>query len=194
MIYTCNNCKNTFKDYPSQRRNWKYNYCCMKCRREHEKVLVLNVIIPEKTMSLCLECKTIKPVGEFPKNPRRRANGCISYYCKECTNSKRRDYYDKNLEMYALLAKQSKARNGYTKSNTEYKPAHRKVRTALKNGSLVKSKSCQECNKVGYLHAHHHNGYDNPLDVIWLCPSCHAGRHGRGPKARIKNGYSTVKV
>jgi hypothetical protein len=56
-------------------------------------------------------------------------------------------------------------------------------------GELVRRASCEECGKTlppnrrgaAQIQAHHHNGYDNPLDVQWLCPTCHlqANQSGR---------------
>lgn len=59
--------------------------------------------------------------------------------------------------------------------------AHKKVKRAIEAGKLVQPKTCSDCgrepglNKRGrsLLHAHHET-YDRPLDVIWVCPLCHA--------------------
>ena len=58
--------------------------------------------------------------------------------------------------------------------------AYRKVRTALKQGVLVRPEHCQRCGSEGVkssdgrstIHAHHHD-YNKPLDVEWICASCH---------------------
>jgi hypothetical protein len=49
---------------------------------------------------------------------------------------------------------------------------------ALRNGIVIKPKSCERCGKTPQsrdLHGHHHHGYDEKhwLDVEWLCASCH---------------------
>jgi hypothetical protein len=52
------------------------------------------------------------------------------------------------------------------------------VRTAVANGSLTRATQCQICNKkptdnkTRSIVAHHWNGYDDPLNVWWLCRSC----------------------
>lgn len=56
--------------------------------------------------------------------------------------------------------------------------AHGKVATALLNGDLIKD-NCQGCGSDKNIHAHHED-YDRPLDVIWLCVKCHGIRH-QGP-------------
>lgn len=55
------------------------------------------------------------------------------------------------------------------------------VRHALDRGILIRPQACQGCGKNplrgsdgrSCLHGHHHRGYDRPLDVEWLCPTCH---------------------
>lgn len=53
--------------------------------------------------------------------------------------------------------------------------AHAAVRKAVRDGVLFKPESCEHCGRVGYIHGHHHNGYESgyELDVVWLCPRCH---------------------
>lgn len=55
------------------------------------------------------------------------------------------------------------------------------VRRAIDSGRLTRPKLCSRCNEEGSvfrdgraaIHAHHHKGYDHPLDVEWLCQKCH---------------------
>jgi hypothetical protein len=56
--------------------------------------------------------------------------------------------------------------------------AHRAVWKALANGKLIRPQSCAKCGKAGPVQSHHHNGYENRLDVQWLCQSCHCSVHG----------------
>jgi hypothetical protein len=62
-----------------------------------------------------------------------------------------------------------------------------KTRYAIVAGYLVRPEKCSVCeqsaDEVGQLVAHHLD-YNNPLDVVFLCRSCHAITHriarGRG--------------
>jgi hypothetical protein len=57
--------------------------------------------------------------------------------------------------------------------------AHIAVQQAIKVGTLVKT-CCQHCGKTdGRLDAHHPD-YSKPLEVIFLCRSCHTILHKRG--------------
>ncbi len=59
--------------------------------------------------------------------------------------------------------------------------AYRKVRSAIESGALTRPTFCSRCQaadtkeKSGRhtIQAHHHRGYNHPLDVEWLCPKCH---------------------
>lgn len=52
-------------------------------------------------------------------------------------------------------------------------------------GALV-ALPCEACGSVP-THAHHANGYDDPLDVTWLCAIHHREAHGPTPvKGRLK--------
>lgn len=58
------------------------------------------------------------------------------------------------------------------------------VRNALRSGKLVRPKCCESCggketfNKRGYsLLEAHHDDYSKPLEVRWLCKTCHRHWH-----------------
>lgn len=54
--------------------------------------------------------------------------------------------------------------------------AYRLTRDAIAAGFLVRPAQCQQCQRVAKIQAHHED-YDKPLDVMWLCQRCHSGRH-----------------
>lgn len=59
--------------------------------------------------------------------------------------------------------------------------AHRAVAKAIWIGELARPENCEGCGKtpprnvrgLSQIQGHHHKGYENPLDVRWLCPKCH---------------------
>src|SRR5580704_3739196 len=57
--------------------------------------------------------------------------------------------------------------------------AYAHVKLALQRGVLVRPDACSRCGGSGNgrIEAHHED-YDKPLDVIWLCKSCHAHADG----------------
>ena len=50
------------------------------------------------------------------------------------------------------------------------------VNSALKRGILKKPDNCTCCGKQASLDGHH-NSYDKPLEVEWLCRVCHKTAH-----------------
>ncbi len=50
--------------------------------------------------------------------------------------------------------------------------AYKKLHSEVKKGNIVKPARCEECNKKHKLTAHHED-YNKPLDVEWLCYECH---------------------
>jgi hypothetical protein len=55
---------------------------------------------------------------------------------------------------------------------------------AIAAGTLVRAKRCEHCKKIPrtrdgkrVVATAHHEDYDAPLSVTWLCPSCHQRRH-----------------
>jgi hypothetical protein len=51
-----------------------------------------------------------------------------------------------------------------------------KLRRLIKNGIIKKSNQCEICNSFKTIEAHHFN-YNNPLNFIWVCRSCHKNIH-----------------
>lgn len=70
--------------------------------------------------------------------------------------------------------KTARAKAKYIEHNPIKRKAHTAVRKALLSGELVK----QPCIICSDLNSHgHHEDYDRPLDVTWLCDKHHKARH-----------------
>ena len=54
--------------------------------------------------------------------------------------------------------------------------AGNKARWAVRQGRLIKPDKCEDCHKSVTLTMHHED-YDKPLEVVWLCRKCHSKRH-----------------
>jgi hypothetical protein len=54
--------------------------------------------------------------------------------------------------------------------------AHRLVAAAVDSRELARPPECEQCGDSAATQAHHED-YGRPLEVVWLCPSCHAHRH-----------------
>ena len=63
--------------------------------------------------------------------------------------------------------------------------AHQMVRFAIREGRL-KPKPCERCGNPNVVA--HHEDYNKPLDVTWLCRSCHKNRHNEPLAILMPNG------
>lgn len=74
-------------------------------------------------------------------------------------------------------------KGGISKNNYHYKKiqvkrypkrilARQAVMDALKSGRLIRPDECEECGKECKPDGHHED-YDKPLEVDWLCKDCH---------------------
>lgn len=52
------------------------------------------------------------------------------------------------------------------------------VAKAIKDGVIIKAEECSCCGSKMYLEGHHYD-YSKPLEVVWLCKSCHTYEHIR---------------
>ena len=50
------------------------------------------------------------------------------------------------------------------------------LREAIRRGKIIRPSICEECGRVTRLSGHH-SDYTQPLEVIWLCSSCHKFKH-----------------
>lgn len=77
--------------------------------------------------------------------------------------------------------------------------ARRAVRHAILSGALIRPEVCENCGQSSRgsdgrsgIQGHHYRGYDNPLDVRWLCPKCHIA-HDPRPSGE-SNGRSKLTL
>lgn len=100
---------------------------------------------------------------------------------KEQLNEYGRKYYAKNKVKMKTQKKKVRA-NRREQANEDvkrrrreyYGDAHKQVLKALENGGLVK-RPCEECGSMNV--QAHHDDYNKPLEVRWLCDICHKKWH-----------------
>jgi hypothetical protein len=151
---------------------------------------------------LCAKCTQEKPAEDF--HLARREKRGRAGICKSCKSAYMKDYWarsknasrerkaawrEENREYLRERARQWYA--GDAERIKEYERqrrlgnkvqvrAHNKVRKAIVAGRLVKPVDCSRCGRGDLrIEAHHHKGYEFPLDVTWLCKSCHRMEHVR---------------
>lgn len=126
----------------------------------------------------CTICKKQKPLTDFHKKKRMKFGH--SQRCKEC-------HSDYNKSFFAVrkgLGYRADYFKKYRNNNILKISAKVKVRSALHNGTLVRM-PCEVCNAIKT--EAHHDDYNKPLNVRWLCHKHHMQHH-----FRIKSGAGGV--
>jgi len=146
-----------------------------------------------KRTFLCKACDSVKRAEDFYSSDHNR--------CKECVKARVRKNREMNADYYRAYDRkryreQDKRKEAARKSansprGIELRKAHiaktraeqpekyrarNAVSNALRDGKITKASECYFCGSGDKLQAHHHD-YSHPLDVVWLCPSCHGKLH-----------------
>lgn len=130
----------------------------------------------------------------FPSERRNRDGKAAE--CWPCKKSRDSEYIRNNKAHVRTIKRESAAR-AYITRGDEIRAAHRsgryqekyakspenrlkirargRVRDALRYGRITKS-PCVSCGSTDRLMAHHHD-YSKPLEVKWLCSTCHGKEH-----------------
>ncbi len=152
----------------------------------------------------CFKCGKVKPLSEFYKH-KQMLDGHLNK-CKECTKEDVRANYVKDIEKSRekervrnntkerveyrrVLAEKrekldpEKYRLAKKRYNQKYRDQNRQKDRArsivfynVSTGKIKNPCICQRCGAGGYIEGHHED-YSKPLDITWLCDSCHKERH-----------------
>jgi len=99
------------------------------------------------------------------------------HYCHECEDLRRKAtqyrYYKKWYE-----------ENGRNR-NKKKQHAMSLVYRAVRGGELRRRKTCQMCKSASRKIEGHHQDYNQPLNVVWLCNMCHSRIHAGYYKERL---------
>jgi len=140
----------------------------------------------EKT---CTTCGTVKPAGDF--YPTGTRPGATEARCKACACAYQTQRRRTNPAVRAYDRARAKtpdrrarARAITIRFRAEKPDAYRAqtaVGNALRDGRIARE-PCAQCGTTENIHAHHHD-YSRPLDVIWLCATCHHRGHAQERQA-----------
>ena len=134
-------------------------------------------------MKTCFKCNTVQPLTEFYKH-NAMADGFLNK-CRSCTKKDATEHRNKNIEKVrqydrdrAKNPDRKKAMSAITKAwrqeDKRRSQCHYAVSKAIKSGELVR-KNCEKCGNENSIA--HHEDYEKPLMVNWLCQPCHKQRH-----------------
>lgn len=126
----------------------------------------------------CFKCGQIKPLADFYKHS-KMADGHVNK-CKDCNKKDVRDNRLSKVDYYREYDRERGNRQdaGYVAEYRRKFPkkakAHAAVSYAVRNGKMKKlnCEVCGSCDSVA-----HHDDYDYPLSVRWLCQAHHIEWH-----------------
>ena len=106
-------------------------------------------------------------------------------YCKICFNlkaSENRVLHKERIKSYEKSRSSSQKRKDlnttivkqYRSKYPERYKANTALNNAVKTGKVIKT-ACFSCGNTSVVA--HHSSYALPLDVIWLCQTCHKATH-----------------
>lgn len=147
-------------------------------------------------MKQCIKCKKILDIKNYYKKSTSKDG--VQNWCKKCDEKRKQLWRKNNREkvveqsrlqrirypekMRAFVREyaknhpeKSRARNKKWRIKKDNKikiSAHKKVSYAIKIGK-IKIEKCF-CGEIAQAH---HENYNKPLEIIWLCPIHHKARH-----------------
>lgn len=126
--------------------------------------------------SCCKKCNT-KDVTSYQKTPRGR-----QIHLRNSCKYERTEKGKRNKKRYVGSDKGCIMVKERSRKNRERFPEKCRARdvlnNAVKSGKIKAPSNCIVCSKRRKLHGHH-DDYDNPLEVRWMCQKCHDTEHGR---------------
>lgn len=148
-------------------------------------------------MKICRQCNRNLPIEDFYIHA-RMADGRLNK-CKTCVKTRVAVHREANLDRIQAydrsradaphrVAKRqeiathlpTQVKRIYQKKYRHKYPTKARARSvfarARRKGLVIKPADCQQCGTVKRLHAHH-DDYSKPLEVRWLCASCHGAHH-----------------
>lgn len=124
---------------------------------------------------VCTACHTKKDKEQFSKDATKIYHEGRSKICKECRHKQ---------YLKAKVTKRYRDRHrvyskNFQKNNKEKVRAHALLKRAVQKGIVIKPTRCERCSgefPIQKIQGHHED-YNKPLDVKWLCWLCHLKTH-----------------
>lgn len=153
----------------------------------------------------CFKCGKRKLRSEFYRHV-AMGDGLLGK-CKDCTKADSlAAYHRKRQDPAWLEAQRARGREKFMRLYRNPSPmpfwvadvaaeakkaATQMLGNAVRDGKVVRPRSCSKCGKACVPHGHHED-YGKPLDVEWLCPECHRARHAEMSPMRQKHGKNST--
>jgi len=147
-------------------------------------------------MKTCRVCKMEFNIAMFHKNTKSKDGHTT--FCKSCISKKNKQYKNKNIDKirearieFRDSGRQAESSRKYRKNNRDklrianriyklnnkHKDHARSIfYMAVSSGKIIRPSTCSKCGSDSEIEGHHED-YNKPLDVMWLCIPCHGKEH-----------------
>lgn len=148
--------------------------------------------------------------GKLKKLTPEQAEECVALYDRGLSLAPIAEYFGVSRQaMWDLLRRRTMMRpqKRYGKDNHFYRDGERAddqaqnmVETAVQQGVMQRKSACEECGASGIFKdgrskiQAHHDDYNKPLDVRWLCQKCHHKWHKTHTPKRKEVQQELAKV
>lgn len=139
-------------------------------------------------MKKCFKCKVSKELNEFYVHKQMK-DGHLNK-CKLCARNDSRKHRSLNIEKIRNYDRSRGNRQSieYIKNYKERYPKKYKAKiitnNAVRDGKITKLYYCTECRVENKRIYGHHDDYNKPLEVRWLCQACHKQWHAKNGEAK----------
>lgn len=152
---------------------------CKRCnKRKRPEEFNANCRMPDGRTNICKRCNAdaqlVRRNADLEEHRRRER---AHYYAssKRQRQTRRASKIAKANTPKEVLAAQARS---YREKFPERRKARVIVGHAIRDGKLTKQ-PCEGCGTAKRVHAHHED-YNKPLEVRWLCAKCHGLEHRKG--------------
>jgi len=135
-----------------------------------------------------------------------QARNAILYFCSGLSVKEASDkagitpatlyrWIEKNTILSKMLPMSKEERAEFLQKQDDSK-ARNSVNVAILSGKLNRPETCQKCGKPqtnGCAMEAHHPDYSQPMDVVWLCTSCHVQYHSMFPSIKKMKSAAVTK-
>jgi hypothetical protein len=117
---------------------------------------------------VCCKCKKLKILDAFPFDKTNKFGR--AYRCKECEKIDNRIRYLKYISIH---------KEEIIKRRKKYDVKKRNAQQMAYNRIKINTNICSVCKKVSNKIERHHFDYSKPLEVVFVCRSCHRLIHSQ---------------
>lgn len=133
----------------------------------------------------CFECGRELPKSEFYQHAMmgdghlNKCKDCVREYQRARHHERMQDAEWREAERERSREKMRRLGRSWAKPDPIKKAASHAVSNAVRDGRLIPADSCDDCGHdfSEFRREGHHEDYDKPLEVVWLCSLCHGKRH-----------------